>query len=105
MEVAIKRISSRWMCSKCGEIYNTETKPTKVSGVCDKCGGSLIQRDDDKPESVKTRFEYYIQNTKGLIDYVDTKGSLIRVDGNRPIDEIAKDLKKIVNEIKKGGRS
>ncbi|EKE13546.1 MAG: hypothetical protein ACD_13C00010G0032 [uncultured bacterium] len=98
MEVAIKRISSRWMCSKCGQIYNTESNPPKISGICDKCGGQLIQREDDKPESVKTRFEYYINNTKELIDYLDLKGKLTRVNGDRPIEEIAKDLEKIVSE-------
>jgi adenylate kinase len=98
MEVAIKRISSRWMCSKCGEIYNTETKPSKNPGICDKCGSNLIQRDDDKPEAIKVRFEYYLANTKELIDYVDTKGKLVRINGDRPIDEIAHDLEGVVNK-------
>ena len=101
MEVAIKRISSRWTCEKCGEPYNTETKPTKVSGICDKCGGKLVQRDDDKPESVKTRFEYYVANTKELIDYVDKIGKLTRVNGDRPIEEIAKELEEIVEKLQK----
>jgi len=98
MEVAIKRISSRWMCSKCGEIYNTETKPSNIPGICDKCRGSLTQREDDKPESIKTRFEYYMANTKELIDYVDSKGKLIKIDGNRPIDDISKDLEDVVKK-------
>lgn len=98
MDVAIKRISSRWMCSKCGEPFSTETKPPKSPGICDKCGSALIQRDDDRPESVKTRFEYYLENTKGLIDYVDKKGILIRVDGDRSIDVIADDLEEIVKK-------
>lgn len=100
MEVAIKRISSRWMCAKCGEIFNTESKPPKTTGICDKCGGNLIQRDDDKPESVKTRFEYYLENTKELIDFVETKGKLTRVNGDRPIDQIAKELEEIVQKTK-----
>jgi adenylate kinase len=86
------------MCPKDGEIFNTETKPPQKPGICDKCRSTLIQRDDDKPESVKTRFEYYIQNTKGLIDYVDKKGKLTRVDGDRPIEDIAKDLEEIVRK-------
>lgn len=101
IEEAVKRISSRWVCPKCGEIYNIETNPPRLSGVCDKCGGVLTQRDDDKPEAVRTRFEYYIDNTKELIDYVDSKGKLTRVDGDRPIDEIAKDLERIVAEASK----
>lgn len=100
MEVAVKRISSRWGCPKCGEIYNTETKPPKVEGICDKCGSRLIQRDDDKPESVKTRFEYYQNNTKELIDYVEKLGKLTRVNGDRPIDEIAAELEEVVRKVK-----
>ena len=70
-------------------------------GICDKCGGRLVQREDDKPESVKVRFQYYQDNTKELIDYLDKKGILTKVNGERPIDEIAADLHKIVEEIKK----
>lgn len=100
MEVAVTRISSRWMCNACGEIFNTETRPPKVEGVCDRCSGSLTQRDDDKEESVKTRFKYYMKNTKELIDYVESKGKLTRVNGDRSVDEIAKDLEGIVKNLK-----
>lgn len=100
MEVAIKRISSRWMCPKCNETYNTETKPPQKIGICDKCSSILIQRDDDKPESVKTRFEYYEENTKELVDHVGKLGKLTKVNGDRPIDEIANELEAIVKGIK-----
>ena len=105
MDVAVKRISARWMCSGCGEIFNTESKPPKSFGVCDKCGGTLVQRDDDKPEAVKTRFEHYVQNTKELIDYIDTKGNLTKVNGDRPIEEIAKDLEEIVRKAKENDQN
>ncbi len=99
--VAIERISSRRVCESCGENFNTVTKPPKKDGICDKCGGKLIQRKDDNPESVKVRFKYYQENTKELIDYLDNKGILTKVDGERPIDEIASDLHKIVEKLKK----
>jgi adenylate kinase len=99
-EEAVKRISSRRMCSKCGENFNVVTKPPKTEGVCDKCGGELIQRPDDNPEAVEVRFQYYIENTKELIDYIDQKGKLTRVNAERPIDEIARDLESIVNALK-----
>ncbi len=98
MDVAVRRISSRWNCPKCGEIYNTDSKPPQKTGICDKCGGTLVQREDDKPESVKTRFEYYQENTKELINYVDKLGKLTRVNGDRPIDEIAADLEQVVRK-------
>ena len=101
-KVAIERISSRRVCENCGENFNIVTKPPKIEGVCDKCGGGLIQRQDDNPESVKVRFQYYQENTKELIDYLDKKGILIKVNGERPIDEIASDLQKIVEKIKNG---
>ena len=100
MEIAIKRISSRWWCGKCSLPYNTITNPPKSLGVCDKCGGELTQRDDDKPDAIKTRFDYYTANTKELIDYVDKKGLLTRVNGDRAIEEISRDLQEIIQNIK-----
>jgi len=99
-KVAIERISSRRVCEKCGENFNVVTKLPKVDGICDKCGGNLIQRKDDNPESVKVRFQYYKDNTKELIDYLDKKGILTKVNGERPIEEIAADLHKIVSGVK-----
>ena len=100
-EEAVKRISSRRVCSNCGENFNILTKPPKIEGKCDKCGGELIQRVDDSEESVKVRFEYYKNNTKELIDYVDRLGKLTRVDGERPIDEIQKDLVSLVEKLQR----
>jgi adenylate kinase len=104
-EEAIKRISSRRICEKCGEPYNLITKKPKVSGVCDKCGGNLIQRTDDNEKSVEVRFEYYRNNTKELLDFLDKQGKLIHVNGERQIDEIAADLDKIVASIKKNDQN
>jgi adenylate kinase len=100
-KVAIERISSRRVCESCGENFNIVTKPSKIEGICDKCGGKLIQRKDDNPESVKVRFQYYQENTKALIDYLDKKGILIKVNGERPIEVIARDLHKIVEKVGK----
>lgn len=99
-EEAIARISSRRICKECGEVYNLITDPPPKSGVC-KCGGKLIQRSDDNPKSIKTRFEYYRNNTKELIDYLDKKGKLMRVDGERPIKVIFRD---ILGRVKKSGK-
>ena len=99
-EEAIKRISSRRVCEACGENFNLITKPSKFPGKCDKCGSNLIQRKDDNEDSVKVRFEYYENNTKELIDYVEKMGKLTKVNGERPIDEIQKDLVEIVERVK-----
>lgn len=91
-EVAISRLSSRRICDQCGEVYNLITNPPKATDKCDKCGGKLVQRDDDNPGAIKTRFAYYHDNTRKLIDYLDEKGMLIRVDADRPIEVIFEDI-------------
>jgi len=91
-EEAIKRLSSRRICKDCGEVYNLVTNPPP-KGECE-CGGKLIRRKDDRPESIKKRFQMYRENTKKLVDYVDKNGNLIKVDGERSINVIFKDIVK-----------
>lgn len=95
---AIKRISARRICNKCGEVYNLITNPPEVEGKC-RCGGDLIQREDDKPEAINVRFEYYKNNTKELIDYLDRKKKLIKIDGSKPIDEVFASIKNALDKI------
>lgn len=99
---AIKRISSRRVCESCGENFNLITKLPKLNNRCDKCNLNLIQREDDNENSVKVRFEYYKNNTRELIDYVEKLGKLTKVNGERSIDEIQKDLVEIVEGLKNG---
>jgi len=77
-KVIIARLSARRQCSKCSAIYNTLYLKTKVEGICDKCGGELYQRSDDKPESIKERLKVYEKSTAPLIDYYGKKG--VRID-------------------------
>lgn len=97
-EEAIRRISARRVCSSCGKTYNLVTNPPPSENIC-TCGGELVQRKDDSPESVEVRFEYYKENTKELIDYLGKEGKLIIVDGERPIDVIFEDIKKRLEAI------
>jgi adenylate kinase len=89
-EEAVRRLSARRICEKCGEVYNLITNPPPKTGC--KCSGKLIQRKDDSPESIKVRFQYYKENTKELIEYIEEEGNLIRINGERPIDVIFKDI-------------
>ncbi len=82
-EILIKRLSSRRQCKKCGAIYNLLYLKPKVEGVCDKCGGELYQRNDDKPEAIKERLKVYHEKTEPLIDYYTNKGKLITITTNR----------------------
>ena len=94
-EETIKRISSRRICIKCTEVYNLITDPPDKEGLC-RCGGRLIQREDDNPESIEVRLRYYENNTKELIKYLENRNFLIRIDGSRPIQEIFNDIVEVI---------
>jgi adenylate kinase len=84
----IKRISGRRVCVKNQHVYHVDFDPPKHEGVCDQDGSRLIQRDDDKPDTVKKRLEVYHAQTKPLIDYYDSRGLLRRFDGSRTPSEV-----------------
>ncbi len=92
-EVLLDRLGNRWTCKKCGAVYNLNSKPPKVAGVCDLCGGELYQRPDDNLETQKKRIEVYSAQTAPLIEYFDQKGMLVRIDGRQPIEKVTADVK------------
>jgi len=99
--IIIERLSNRRICSNCGEVYNLRYLKPKVEGVCDKCGGKLYQREDDKPKVIKERLKVYEKQTQPLIEYYKRKIPLLEVE-NTEIDappEIT--VEKIMNELKK----
>ena len=97
-EILISRIVNRRSCPKCGEIYNTKFKPTKVAGICDKCGAELTQRKDDNEETAKARFDTYFKETAPLIDYYKNKGVLRTINAEGSIDEVWERLLKVIND-------
>ena len=94
-EIVIKRLSTRRVCKSCGANYNVLTLPPKVEGVCDKCGGELYQRDDDKQESILHRMDVYREQTEPLISYYSNKGKVTNVDSSIETDILLGDFKKI----------
>ena len=70
------RMGGRRVCSKCGASYHLKARPTKVEGVCDACGAPVVQRADDKPETVRERLRVYHEQTEPLKDYYQSKGTL-----------------------------
>jgi len=98
-EEVIKRLSGRRTCSKCGAMYHIEFNPPKVEGKCDKCGGDLYQRDDDKEEVIKSRLKVYHSQTAPLVEYYEKKGLLKKINGVGKIDEI---FQEIVNALEAG---
>jgi adenylate kinase len=87
-EALIGRLTARRTCSKCGEICNLISKPPRKEGACDKCGGSLYQRDDDKRETIENRLSVYEKQTAPLIDYYKSSGQLVSVPGEGSIGEV-----------------
>ena len=87
-EILIERLAGRYICSSCGATYHKLNNPTKKEGVCDACGGELILRDDDKPETVLNRLKIYHDQTQPLIDYYTEKGILKEVDGTVEMDKV-----------------
>ncbi|HEC96810.1 MAG TPA: adenylate kinase [Nitrospirae bacterium] len=88
MDILMKRLTGRRTCRQCGQMYNIYFSSPQKEGVCDKCGGELYQRDDDKEETISRRLEVYEAQTAPLIEYYKNKGILKTVEGTGDIEEI-----------------
>ena len=97
-ELIIKRLSGRRVCETCGAIYHVINKQSKRPGICDVCGGKLIQRTDDLEETVRRRLHIYKSQTAPVIGYYLKSGSIINVDGTRKIDDTHNDIMKVLGE-------
>ena len=91
-EELLKRLGGRWLCQNCQTPYHLITAPPKVPGKCDKCGGELYQREDDKEETVKERLRVFFAQTIPIVDYYRGQSKLIEVNGNQGIQEVAKEI-------------
>ncbi len=89
-EKITSRMSGRRVCEGCGNSYHIEYKPTKVEGICDACGAKVVQRVDDKPETVLSRLATYHEKTAPLKDFYAAKGKLVTVNGQEEIAETSK---------------
>ncbi|MCD6408397.1 adenylate kinase [bacterium] len=92
----VERLSNRRVCEKCGAIYHLINIPPKKDGICDKCGGKLIQREDDKEDVIRNRLHIYHQITAPLLEYYRNKGDFYEVDGEAGLDEIIKEISGII---------
>ena len=99
-EALVDRISGRYTCGNCGEVYHDRTKPTKVEGVCDVCGSTdLRRRADDNADSLKTRLLEYYKKTSPLIGYYYAKGNLYPIDGMAEVDEVAGEMSAVLARL------
>ncbi len=94
----LTRLTGRWICRSCQTPYHEVTSPPKVKGKCDKCGGELYQRADDKEETIKERLQVYFKETASLIDYYTKAGKLLEVDG---VGEVAAVGRRITEALRK----
>ena len=94
-EIVIRRLSTRRVCKACGANFNVLTLPPKVEGVCDKCGGELYQRDDDKQESIMHRMDVYREQTEPLINFYKGKGKITDLDASIETDVLLGKFKEL----------
>lgn len=97
LEVVIRRLSGRRVCKNCGALYHLVTMPPQKENICDKCKGELIIRDDDKEETIKRRWEVFLKEVEGLIDFYSQGGRLIEVEANMDKEKV---FKKIISLLK-----
>jgi adenylate kinase len=89
----IRRLSGRWTCRGCGKIWHEAFDPPSHEGVCDRCGGELYQRDDDKAETVAERLRVYARDTAPLIDFYAAQGKLVGIDATGPVEDVTERAK------------
>ena len=96
-EAIVKRMDGRRVCTQCGTPFHVESKPPKTAGVCDLCGGELVERDDDKPETVRARLVVYHDETEPLKQFYQERGKLNVVPGNMgTIEDTTRAIKQVL---------
>ena len=97
-EVLVKRLAGRRICRSCGTEYNLAFKKPSRKGVCDLCGGTLVQRNDDREETVQRRLEVYRESTEPLLEYYRSRNLLVDVDGQGRREEVAERLLAVISK-------
>lgn len=102
-EAASERLSGRRVCRQCGATFHVQHNPSQRGSVCDRCGGELYQRDDDRPETVTNRLRVYAEQTASLLGYYRERRLLVRLDADRPIEEVRMAVEAAIGAVGKGG--
>lgn len=98
-ELLYERMSGRISCKDCKTVYHLTFNPPAKAGVCDKCGGELVQRADDRGDTVKKRLQVYAEQTNPLIDYYQKQGNLYNIDGDRSTQVVFADIKNVLESL------
>ncbi|EMA51741.1 adenylate kinase [Halococcus thailandensis] len=93
----VERLTGRRVCNDCGANYHVEFNPPEEEGVCDECGGALIQREDDTEETVKERIDVYHESTEPVVDYYREAGVLEEIDGEATPEEVWQELRETID--------
>jgi adenylate kinase len=91
-DVLIERMSGRRVCANCGTAYNLAFQSTRQTGICDKCGGELVQRPDDLPDAIRKRLQLYDELTKPLLDFYGSRGLVTTINGNQHVETVQQEI-------------
>jgi len=98
-DVLVDRLTGRRVCDDCGANYHVEFEPPEEDGVCDECGGELVQREDDTEETVRERIRVYEENTEPVIERYDESGELVRIDGEGSPGDVWAEVRDAVGSV------
>lgn len=98
-DIIVERLTARRTCKNCKKVYNLLFMPPEEEGVCDECGGELVQRDDDKKETVLNRLKVYEEETEPLIDYYKGSGKIKHVDSEGTPEEVYANIKEVLENL------
>ncbi len=95
-EVIVDRLSNRRTCGSCKAVYNLLNKPPNSQGKCDECGGELVQREDDKTETIRRRLEVYEEQTLPIIDFYDKRSRVYKINGSQDMKGVTEEIARLV---------
>jgi len=97
----VGRLAGRWVNPRTGRVYHERLNPPKKAGVCDDDGESLIQRSDDKPDVIRSRYKLYIEQRDGIVEGLRARDRLLQIQGEGPLDQVGVRLEKVVGDLQK----
>jgi adenylate kinase len=98
----VGRLAGRWVNPRTGRVYHERLNPPKKAGVCDDDGQTLVQRSDDKPDVIRSRYKLYIEQRDGIVEGLQAGDRLVGIQGEGPLDQVSIRLEKVVGELQKG---
>ncbi len=98
----VRRLAGRWNCPQCGAVYHETSRPPEKPGVCDECGAQLYQREDDRPDVVRTRLDVNLAQLQPLLKYYGGRCKLVEVDGQRDVEDVSRETAAVLERPRSG---